>query len=401
MKKRIISISIIICMLSGFTAMTAQTIAIWPNGCKAAVTFTFEDVTGMECHQWAVEQLDQYGFKATFFVVTNWNPSWDWCRSIAQNGHEIGSHSDSHPNICGDELASSKMHIEEKVGQPCLTIAYPNCNVPKNESEVLNNYLGGRICNGSWKDLPDIMGKDGPSNWAKIPCNLCGKDGDYINTTNAFVSKCNEAIGKSGWVVFGLFGFSDLRNGYANYSPTNQNAFTETLYWLDQNKKDCWVATLRDAIMYVQERKASYLQKKASDNYSQTWKLIHNLDQTLCNWDYPLSIEIPLPASWTAVKVIQGDKKIDAEVKNGNVYFNAVPNGGDIVLMSDVKGDVNADGVVDVADIAAVIDVMAGKGNSVTKATADVNGDNNVDVADIAAVIDVMAGKSRSVVLKD
>jgi hypothetical protein len=198
-----------------------------------------------------------------------------------------------------------------------------------------------------------------------------------------------------------LFGFSGLRNGNANYSPTNQNAFRETLYWLDQNKKDCWVATLRDAIMYVQERKASYLQKKASDNYSQTWKLIHNLDQTLCNWDYPLSIEIPLPASWTAVKVIQGDKKIDAEVKNGNVYFNAVPNGGDIVLMSDVKGDVNADGVVDVADIAAVIDVMAGKGNSVTKATADVNGDNNVDVADIAAIIDVMAGKSRSVVLKD
>ena len=127
----------------------------------------------------------------------------------------------------------------------------------------------------------------------------------------------------------------------------------------------------------------------------------HYLDKTLCNWDYPLSIVIPLPASWTAVTVIQGDKKIDAEVKNGNVYFNAVPNGGDIVLMSGVKGDVNADGVVDVADIAAVIDVMAGKGNSVTKAAADVNGDNNVDVADIAAVIDVMAGKSRSVVLKD
>ena len=398
MKKRIITI--IICVLSGFTAMTAQTIAIWPNWCEAAVTFTFEDATGQESHQWAVERLDNYGFKATFFVVTNWNPSWDWCRSVAQNGHEIGSHSDSHPHNCDGEEASSKIHIEEKVGQPCLTMAYPNCNAPEEETAMSENYIGGRICNGSWMGILDIMGKDGPSNWYKIPCNLCGSGG-YINTTNDYVSKCREAIDKNGWVVFGLFGIVGLNNRNATYSPTNQDAFMGTLLWLDQNRKYFWVATLRDAIMYVKERKASNLQKKSSDNYSQTWTLTHTMDKKLCNWDYPLSIEIPLPASWTSVTVMQGDKKIDAEVKDGTVYFNAVPNGGDIVLQSGVKGDVNGDGDVDVADIAAVIDVMAGKGNSVTKTAADVNDDNNVDVADIAAIIDIMAGNSRSVVLKD
>ncbi len=57
--------------------------------------------------------------------------------------------------------------------------------------------------------------------------------------------------------------------------------------------------------------------------------------------------------------------------------------------------DVNGDGSVDVADIASVIDVMAGKGNAATKNAADVNGDGNVDVADIATVIDKMASSSR------
>ena len=222
-----------------------------------------------------------------------------------------------------------------------------------------------------------------------------------IKTTYDFTNKCMEANDKSGWVVFGLFGIVGLNNRNATYSPTNQDAFMGTLLWLDQNRKYFWVATLRDAIMYVKERKASNLQKKSSDNYSQTWTLTHTMDKKLCNWDYPLSIEIPLPASWTSVTVMQGDKKIDAEVKDGTVYFNAVPNGGDIVLQSGVKGDVNGDGGVDVADIAAVIDVMAGKGNSVTKAAADVNGDNGVDVADIAAIIDIMVGNSRSVVLKN
>ena len=56
-----------------------------------------------------------------------------------------------------------------------------------------------------------------------------------------------------------------------------------------------------------------------------------------------------------------------------------------------VKGDVNGDGAVDVADIAAIIDVMAGSAPSLAT-TADVNGDTSVDVADIAAVIDIMAG---------
>ena len=56
-----------------------------------------------------------------------------------------------------------------------------------------------------------------------------------------------------------------------------------------------------------------------------------------------------------------------------------------------LKGDVNGDGSVDVADIAAIIDVMAGTPNS----SADVNSDGTVDVADIAAVIDIMAEMAR------
>ena len=53
-----------------------------------------------------------------------------------------------------------------------------------------------------------------------------------------------------------------------------------------------------------------------------------------------------------------------------------------------VKGDVNGDGRVDVADISAVISVMAGVMDS---DKADVNGDGTVNVADISAVIDIMA----------
>ena len=52
------------------------------------------------------------------------------------------------------------------------------------------------------------------------------------------------------------------------------------------------------------------------------------------------------------------------------------------------KGDVNHDGVVDVADISAVINAMAEDG---TNTQYDVNGDGSVDIADISAVNNIMA----------
>ena len=60
-----------------------------------------------------------------------------------------------------------------------------------------------------------------------------------------------------------------------------------------------------------------------------------------------------------------------------------------------LRGDVNGDGVVNVADIASVIDVMAGGGNEYEKAHADVNDDGAINVADIADIIDIMAESAR------
>ena len=60
-----------------------------------------------------------------------------------------------------------------------------------------------------------------------------------------------------------------------------------------------------------------------------------------------------------------------------------------------LRGDVNSDGAVDVADIATIIDVMAGSMGTGSDTSADVNADGVVDVADIASVIDIMAANAR------
>ena len=60
-----------------------------------------------------------------------------------------------------------------------------------------------------------------------------------------------------------------------------------------------------------------------------------------------------------------------------------------VLSQSNVPGDVNGDGVVDVVDINEVINVMLGKSDI---AAADVTGDGTADVEDINAIINIMLG---------
>ena len=80
---------------------------------------------------------------------------------------------------------------------------------------------------------------------------------------------------------------------------------------------------------------------------------------------------------------------------NGNTF--TLNNGGENykILFSDnlassvKKGDVNEDGKVDISDIVAVINQIAGTAEYVG---ADVNEDDKVDISDIVAIINIIAG---------
>ena len=82
----------------------------------------------------------------------------------------------------------------------------------------------------------------------------------------------------------------------------------------------------------------------------------------------------------------------DIVISKGTVSNSSVNLVNGTLTVLSVKGDVNGDGAVNVADIGSVIDCMSGAG-TVDRVAADVNGDSNVDVADIATIIDIMSGK--------
>ena len=102
--------------------------------------------------------LDRYGMRASVYVPTDWigrgepmtwpgieqwlggphEPElacmgWDELRELAGAGWEIGSHTRSHPRLAeiddeaklADELEGSRQVLEDGMGGPCVSIAYP------------------------------------------------------------------------------------------------------------------------------------------------------------------------------------------------------------------------------------------------------------------------------------
>ena len=331
MKKAIIAAASVGMFAAGYAIAQDVEIATWSGFRKGAASFTFDD--GAPSHVTdAGPMFKKYGYKATFNVVVNWNPNWSGFQGLADEGHEIASHSNTHGNNMSGEEASSKQAIAGKINQKygVITVAYPNCNVP-NESAVLQNYIVGRICNGSWKGMNDEMGKDGPSNWAQVPATMTGAEGQ-LKSTNDFTGRMQKVIQSNGWAAFLTHGFQGKQNGNANYSPTDINAIDGALKWAQQNDKDIWVAPMGHVAMYLKERKASKAEASTSGG-NITVKLTHNIKDNVSNYDYPLSLRVKYSGS--TANVTQAGAKLESKIDGGYVYFDAVPNAGDIVIAGE------------------------------------------------------------------
>jgi peptidoglycan/xylan/chitin deacetylase (PgdA/CDA1 family) len=125
------------------------------SGRTVAVTFDDAYLSVLEL---AKPMLDEVGFPATVYAPTayldrpgqplkwdgieQWHGgeherelvpmSWDQLRELADAGWEIGSHTCTHPHLTQvdddalrRELVESRATVEERMGRPCATLAYP------------------------------------------------------------------------------------------------------------------------------------------------------------------------------------------------------------------------------------------------------------------------------------
>lgn len=85
------------------------------------------------------------------------------------------------------------------------------------------------------------------------------------------------------------------------------------------------------------------------------------------------------------IQMTAGSKTTPCYIDNFTIYYNGEQGGP-----TTITGDVNGDGVVDIADVNGAIDIILGV--TASKPDADVNGDGVIDIADVNKIIDIILG---------
>lgn len=305
-------------------------IGIWYDFKKAAVTYTFDDLTPNQLPI-ALPIFDSYGYKMTFYPIISWNPDWTKLSAAAKNGHEVGSHTFSHPNLPGitddaklvEEISGSQDFINGKVGSNgCTTIAYPYCAVnEKVKTVVAKTYIGARICSGK------IESKT-PADYMEISSIVCGTMG--LNTAEALNNKVSEAVAKNGWCVFLLHGV----NGDGGYSPVTDDLLKTHLAFVNAQPDDYWVVTFSDAVKYSKERDAAQVKELNAKGKQLTIAVTDTLPDNI--YDVPLSVKRILPKGWKTAFVYQNGKPLRSYTKlidkKRYVIFETIPSSEPIII---------------------------------------------------------------------
>jgi len=305
-------------------------VAIWRGFTDAAVSYTFDDGI-IRQFTVALPLFDQYGFKATIYVTTDFASSgsdtyadWQTIAAAAQNGHEMGNHSVSHPNITDSsietEIAAAKTIINSHLpaGIDCNTLAYPFCVMPSDLSLLAPYCIAARVCDG--QIVPPAIG-----DYYQISSISLGTEG--INTTAGIIARFDEAVLKNGWCILLMH---EIDEG-DQYSPLSSIILKETLADLDQRRDEIWVSTFRDVVRYAKERDDLQIAETFESNRKIRMEAVTpTLDHSVYN--HPLSFRRQLPKGWNvaAISIIQGGKRLESTVKaDGEVnyiLFDAVPN---------------------------------------------------------------------------
>lgn len=97
------------------------------------IAISFDCAWGVEHTDDILDALDKFNVKCTFFAVEFWAEKYpEYCKKIIDRGHEIGTHSKTHPKMSKlgeaqmkDEITSSKQTIEKITGKPVTLFRPP------------------------------------------------------------------------------------------------------------------------------------------------------------------------------------------------------------------------------------------------------------------------------------
>lgn len=297
---------------------------------SGAISFTFDD--GVP-NQFTIgrENLDKFNFKGTFFIITGAKNNWDIFREMVKDGHEIGSHTISHPQLkkielkeVRKEMQGSKLAIEDSIrGYKCQSFCYPFGSSNKSISHIAAQiYIGARTTFSDY-NLPTT------ADFFSLSTCI------FVSKTKLDIAKIwvDEVIHENKWLIETYHGFDS-----EGWEPFPSNLFFKHLQYVNSKKDKLWITTFGDGIKYFKERQCVKVElTDFSDDY---YKIAVKDCLPDSIFDFPLTLKFRIPKEWGDIKVTQNGIQLDFQLQtdvcnNLSITFDAIPDKGEIYIKAE------------------------------------------------------------------
>ena len=258
--------------------------------------------------------------------------TWDELRRHAARGHEIASHTVSHPFLPALDEANivyeadkSKEDILEQLGprhvfsvegpygihdarvRPFLTARYP----------LTRNWVTDEFMEGF---LRDDRRDPATSKREYVQWQRGALTRTTIETMKGWI---DTSITNGFWLVLVFHGIEGI--GWEPLTTETKRAYYD---YMKERERGLWIATFQDGVKYARERVASKVATSRSGEAISV-ALSHSLDPRL--YDMPLTAKTTIPADWQVVRFEQGDDvrwlPVHRDGPKTWVQYRIAPNG--------------------------------------------------------------------------
>ncbi|MEA3558603.1 MAG: polysaccharide deacetylase family protein, partial [Candidatus Thermoplasmatota archaeon] len=284
-------------------------VCTWKGDLEGALSLTYDD--GLNSHiKNASPMMSSRGINGTFFVTTNnvgipYGGTWSEWQAAADNGHEIGSHTITHPDLTAcspeelrEEIVLSKNIIESNLTDVEVdTFSYPMGRYNETVRDLIrDHYIGARTDRHNISGPPEPVPSSPPDLYSVVPVNFGG--GNTADELNALV---NDTLGSNGWLVEMIHAV-----GSGGYDPVLLSEFSNHLDLISTKRSVLMVDTFSIILKYIKLRDNAELVSNIVDD---VWNL--SIDTALDPevYDVPLTINVTFPSGWIDIEaLIRGEQ---------------------------------------------------------------------------------------------
>ena len=316
----------------------SYSISNWLDNKKAAVSLTFDDFSAGH-PAIVVPELANRNINGTFNITTSTVSNWNQVKTAFNNGNELANHTKTHKDVTtltaaikSDEIRGAKNTIEQQIaGAKVLTLAYPfgTTNDVVIDSVISSKHIGAR---GVQPSAGNYTYNFAPTERDYYKILTYSMDG--TKTISNFTSQIDNIVNGGGFLNYlyhSVYSETVVDN---NYAKVHQTDFNQQLDALVNRNTDVWICTFAQAIQYHKEKKTAVLEElEAPFTNGDTWKL--QLKDQLANDLYfqALTLNVKIPTGVNNILSIeQNSKNILFKIDGDKLQFNAIPDGGDIII---------------------------------------------------------------------